>query len=330
MKLAIFSAKNYEKPFLDQANGKYHHLITYFETELNEKTALLARGFDALSVFVNDDLNATLLKQLVDQGTKLIALRSAGFNNVDVEAAKSLGLPVVRVPNYSPYAVAEFAVGLILNLNRKIHRAYNLVREHNFLLTGLLGFDLHGKTVGVIGTGKIGAVFAKIMLGFGCRVLAFDLLENEDCKTLGVSYVVMNELLSQSDIISLHCPLTSHTKHIIDEKAITIMKDGVMLINTGRGQLVNTKAIINALKKQKIGSLGLDVYEEEENLFFRDLSDTIIQDDLFLRLQTFPNVIITGHQAFFTKEALINIANTTLSNIASFEKDPQKTENLIE
>ncbi len=329
MKIAIFSAKSYEKPFLDQANEGHNYELAYFECGLNEKTAILAQGFDVVSAFVNDNLNANLLKKLVDQGIKLIALRSAGFNNVDVNAAKSLGLPIVRVPNYSPYAVAEFAVGLILNLNRKIHRAYNLVREHNFLLTGLLGFDLHGKTVGIIGTGTIGAVFAKIMLGFGCKVLACDPIENEDCKKMGVTYIPLEELLSKSDIISLHCPLTPETRHIIDEKAISKMKNGVMLINTGRGRLIDTKAIINGLKKQKIGALGLDVYEEEENLFFRDLSDTIIQDDVFLRLQTFPNVIITGHQAFFTIEALRNIANTTLSNIASFEKDPRKSENVI-
>lgn len=329
MEVAIFSAKNYEKPFLDQANEKYHHVLSYFETGLNKKTAVLAKGFDVVSAFVNDDLNAPLLKQLSEQGTRLIALRSAGFNNVDINAAKSLGLTVVRVPNYSPYAVAEFAVGLILNLNRKIHRAYNLVREHNFLLTGLLGFDLHGKTVGIIGTGKIGAVFAKIMLGFGCTVLAFDPIVDEECKNVGVAYVSFDELLNRSDIISLHCPLNPQTKHIIDEKAISKMKNGVMLINTGRGQLIDTRAIINALKTQKIASLGLDVYEEEENLFFRDLSDTIIQDDVFLRLQTFPNVIITGHQAFFTKEALINIANTTISNITAFEKTPKNPENFV-
>lgn len=329
MKIAIFSSKSYEKPFLDAANEKHQHEFVYFDTGLNERTAVLAKGFEGVSAFVNDDLNAPLLKQLAEQGARLIVLRSAGFNNVDLHAAKSLDLCVVRVPNYSPYSVAEFTVGLILTLNRKIHRAYNLVREHNFLLTGLLGFDLHGKTVGVIGTGEIGSVFAKIMLGFGCRVLAFDPIKNEDCEKMGVTYATFDELLKSSDIISLHCPLNSQTKHIVDDQAISKMKKGVMLINTGRGALIDTKAIINALKKQKIAALGLDVYEEEENLFFRDLSDTIIQDDVFLRLQTFPNVIITGHQAFFTKEALTNIATTTVSNISAFEKDPKNPENSV-
>lgn len=329
MKVAIFSAKNYEKPFLDQANENYHHELSYFETGLNEKTVILAKDFEVVSAFVNDDLNANLLKKLKEMGIYLIALRSAGFNNVDIDAAKKYGIKVVRVPNYSPFAVAEFAVGLILNLNRKIHRAYNRVKEHNFLLTGLLGFDLNEKTVGIIGTGKIGTVFAKIMLGFGCNVLAYDPIQNDACIKMGVSYVSLDELLSKSDIISLHCPLTPETRYLINEKAISKMKSNVLLINTGRGQLIDTKAIINALKKQKIAAVGIDVYEEEENLFFRDLSDIVIQDDIFLRLQTFPNVIITGHQGFFTREALINIANTTLSNITSFGKNPENCDNLI-
>lgn len=329
MKVAIFSSKSYEHPFLESANHDYHYELTYFEASLNEKTAILAKGFDVICVFVNDNLNATVINQLANQGVRLIALRSAGFNHVDISAAKKNKIPVVRVPDYSPYAVAEFAVGLILNLNRKIHRAYHLVKEHNFLLNGLMGFDLHGKKVGIIGTGKIGSIFAKIMLGFGCDIHACDPIKNDACVALGIPYVSLDTLLSQSDIISLHCPLTPETHHIINENTISKMKTHVMLINTGRGGLIDTRAIINALKKQKIGALGLDVYEEEENLFFRDLSNMIIQDETFLRLQTFPNVIITGHQAFFTKEAMTNIANTTFSNIRSFEKNPDAIKNLI-
>lgn len=329
MKVAIFSCKSYEQPFLESANQHYQYDLTYFETYLNEKTAILAKGFDVVCVFVNDNLNANVINQLANQGVRLIALRSAGFNHVDISAAKKNKIPVVRVPDYSPYAVAEFAVGLILNLNRKIHRAYNLVKEHNFLLNGLMGFDLHGKKVGIIGTGKIGSIFAKIMLGFGCDIHACDPIKNSACVALDIPYVSLDTLLSQSDIISLHCPLTPETHHIINENTISKMKPNVMLINTGRGGLIDTRAIINALKKQKIGALGLDVYEEEENLFFRDLSNMIIQDDIFLRLQTFPNVIITGHQAFFTKEAMTNIANTTFSNIHSFEKNPDAIKNLI-
>jgi len=323
MKVAIFSAKSFEKPFLTQANQQHKHDITFFESTLNEKTAPLAAGFPAVSCFVTDDLFAPTLKILAENGTQLIALRSAGFNNVDVSTAKTLGITVVRVPAYSPHAVAEFAVGLILTLNRKIHHAYQLVKEHNFLLTHLMGFDLYGKTVGIIGTGKIGAIFAKIMHGFGCRVLAYDLCMSEECSKLGTQYVPLNDLYRQADIISLHCPLNKQTLHLIDEQAIAYMKPGVMLINTGRGALINTQAIIRGLKTGKIGYLGIDVYEEEESLFFQDLSGTIIQDDVFSRLQTFPNVIITGHQAFLTQEAMINIAETTLSNLSIFEKNPE-------
>jgi D-lactate dehydrogenase len=320
MKVAIFSAKAYEKPFLMAANQVHQHELIFFEEALNEKTAVLAAGFTVVSCFVNDNLSASALNVLAKNGTSLIALRSAGFNNVDLPAAKNLGLTVVHVPAYSPYAVAEFAVGLILTLNRKIHIAYHLVREQNFLLTNLLGFDMHGKTVGVIGTGKIGSVFSKIMKGFGCQLLAFDPFPSEDCLKLGVRYVALHELCQQSDIISLHCPLNNASHHMINEQTIASMKSGVMLINTSRGGLIDTKAIIQALKNKIIGYLGIDVYEEEENLFFRDLSDVIIQDDVFARLLTFPNVIITGHQAFFTKEALMNIATVTLNNITAFER----------
>lgn len=324
MKVAVFSTNAFEKPFLAEANQQYHHELVLFENTLNEQTAILATGFTVISCFVTDKLSAPVLDILAKNGTQLIALRTAGFNHVDLATAKKLGLIVVRVPAYSPYAVAEFAVGLILTLNRKIHRAYNLIREQNFLLTTLLGFDLHGKVVGIIGTGKIGTVFANIMHGFGCKLLAYDPYPNEACLKLGVCYVTLQELCQQADIISLHCPLNSETRHIINDQTITYMKSGVMLINTGRGALIDTKTVIDALKKRIIGYFGMDVYEEEEKLFFQDLSDMIIQDDVFARLQTFPNVIITGHQAFFTKEALSHIAETTLSNIAIFEKDPKK------
>ncbi|MBS0349941.1 MAG: 2-hydroxyacid dehydrogenase [Proteobacteria bacterium] len=320
MEVAVFSSRPYEQPFLIEANKAHNHKLTFFETSLNDQTALLTTDFSAVSCFVSDHLTTSVIKTIAERGVRLIALRSAGFNNVDLTTAKNLGLTVVRVPAYSPYAVAEFAVGLILTLNRKIHRAYNLVKEHNFLLTNLLGFDLHGKTVGVVGTGKIGSVFAQIMQGFGCKLLAFDPYPNATCLNLGVKYVDLKQLCRQSDIISLHCPLNRSSEHIINAKSIADMKPGVMLINTGRGGLVDTKAVIQALKNKTIGYLGMDVYEEEEDLFFQDLSDSIIQDDVFARLQTFPNVIITGHQAFFTKEALTNIAATTMENITGFER----------
>jgi D-lactate dehydrogenase len=319
MKVAIFSTKAFEKPFLITANLQNKHEITFLEATLNEHTAIMASGYPAISCFSMDNLSASVLKILEKNGTRLIALRSAGFNQVDLAAAQTLRLTVARVPAYSPYSVAEFAVTLILTLNRKIHHAYNLIREQNFLLTNLMGFDLHGKNVGVIGTGKIGTVFAKIMSGFGCEVIACDPIPNEECLKLGVRYLTLQELCQHADIISLHCPLNKETRHLINQKTIAQMKAGVMLINTGRGGLIDTKAIINALKKGVIGYLGLDVYEEEENLFFKDLSDVIIQDDVFARLQTFPNVITTGHQAFFTKEALTNIAAITLNNITAFE-----------
>ena len=324
MKVAIFSAKEFEKPFFIQENIADKHQLVFFEARLDEKTAELTKGFDAVCCFVTDKLNAATLKILHVHHIRLIALRSAGFNHVDISSATQLGISVVRVPNYSPYAVAEFAVGLVLTLNRKIHRAYQWVRDHNFSLSHLMGFDLHGKTVGIIGTGRIGTVFATIMHGFGCKLLAFDPVQDETCLQLGVDYVGLDDLYARSDIISLHCPLTESSRHVINQQAINLMKCGVMLINTGRGALVDTKAVIQGLKTGKIGYLGLDVYEEEDNLFFRDLSETIIQDDLFLRLQTFPNVVITSHQAFFTKEAVENIVKTTLFNIDCFDKSPEK------
>lgn len=324
MKVAVFSSKPFEKALLEQENESHRHDFVYFEASLNEKTVELARGFDAVSCFVTDSLNAETLTILHQHHVKLIALRSAGFNHVDMPVAEQLGLTVLRVPNYSPYAVAEFAVGLILMLNRKIHRAYQWVRDHNFLLNHLMGFDLHGKTVGIVGTGKIGAVFARIMHGFGCELLAYDVAENPECLALGVRYVPLNELYARADIISFHCPLNNSTRHILNQDSIALLKHGVMVINTGRGALIDTNAVITGLKTGSIGYLGLDVYEEEESLFFRDLSDEIIQDETFLRLQTFPNVVITSHQAFFTKEAVTNIMKTTVENISYFEQGSEK------
>jgi D-lactate dehydrogenase len=286
---------------------------------LSEQTAGLAAGFQAVCVFVNDNVDARVVDKVASLGVRLIALRCAGYNNVDLKAAAKRGLTVVRVRGYSPYAVAEHAVGLMLALNRKLHRAYNRVREGNFALDGLLGFDVHGKTAGIIGTGKIGTVVAQILVGFGCEMLAFDPVPNETCRSSGVQYVKLEDLLAQSHIVSLHCPLTLENKHMIDASALRKMRDGLMLINTSRGALIDTMAVIEALKSSRIGALGLDVYEEEEQLFFEDRSGLIIPDDVFARLLTFPNVIITGHQAFFTREALENIAATTIDNITRFE-----------
>ena len=315
MKVAVFSTKNYDRQFLQEANINHGHELVYFEPRLTSETATLAKDFPAVCAFINDELNTKTLEKIASNGTKLIALRSAGFNNVDIETATKLGMTIVRVPAYSPYAVAEHAAGLILTLNRKYHRAYSRVRESNFSLSGLLGFDLHGSTVGIVGTGKIGVCFAQIMKGFGCKLIAYDVFQNPACLELGVKYVELPQLLATSDIVSLHCPLTPETYHMINSESLQHFKQGGMLINTSRGGLIDTKAVIDALKSRKIGFLGLDVYEKEGNLFFEDLSDEVIQDDIFERLLTFPNVVITGHQAFFTRNALQNIAQTTLSNI---------------
>ncbi len=320
MKIAVFSARPYDREFFDQANRDYGHTLTYFEPHLDSHTAQLAKGFQAVCVFPNDQLDRATLKELSNLGIRLVALRCAGFNNVDLDAARDFSIQVVRVPAYSPYAVAEHTVALMLTLNRKIHRAYNRVREGNFKLDGLLGFDMHGKTVGIVGTGRIGAVLAEILHGFGCRLLAFDPSPSLMYEERGVHYVTWPELLRQSDIISLHCPLTPQTRHLIDANALAQMKDGVMIINTSRGAVVDTRALIQGLKSGKVGALGLDVYEEEGDIFFEDLSDRPVQDDVFARLLTFPNVLITGHQAFFTREALENIARTTLANIQDVEK----------
>ncbi|MEO2080474.1 MAG: 2-hydroxyacid dehydrogenase [Leeuwenhoekiella sp.] len=319
MNIAFFSTKKYDQDFFDSTNTDFNHSLTFFETGLNEHTASLTKDFNAVCVFVNDDLNAVTIDQLAKNGIQLIALRCAGFNNVDLKAAAEKNIKVVRVPAYSPQAVAEHAVALILTLNRKTHKAYNRVRENNFSLEKLTGFNLYGKTVGVIGTGIIGQCFAKIMLGFGCKVLAYDIKPNEELKASGVEYVELEKLLKASDIISLHCPLNEHTHHLIDGNAFEKMKDGAMLINTGRGALIDTSAVVEALKSEKLGYLGIDVYEQESGLFFNDLSETVNKDDDFLRLMSFPNVLITGHQGFFTKEALEQIAQVTLQNLTDFE-----------
>jgi D-lactate dehydrogenase len=320
MRVAVFSTKTYDKQFLDAANGDAGHELVYLESRLTVATATAAEGARAVCAFVNDEPGRAALEVLSRRGIELVALRSAGFNNVDLTAARELGITVARVPEYSPHAVAEHTAALVLSLNRKIHRAHTRVREGNFALEGLLGFDLNGRTVGVVGTGKIGALFARIMHGFGCTVLAADPSRNPDCEALGVRYVALEELLGRSDVVSLHCPLTPATHHLIDAAAIARMKDGAMLINTSRGAVIDTRAVIEALKTGHIGSLGLDVYEEEADLFFEDLSNKVIQDDVFARLLSFPNVLITGHQAFFTAEALRAIAETTLANVTAFER----------
>ena len=318
MKICLFSSKPYDQYYFDAVKSD-EFSVTYLTLRLTATTARLANGFDVVCCFVNDQLNSEVLNQLNQMGVKLVALRCAGFNNVDLDAAKEISLPICRVPEYSPYAVAEHACALILDLNRNIHRAHNRVRENDYSLDGLLGFDMHGKNVGVIGAGKIGLAFVKIMQGFGCKVSVVDpVLYQTQNESHSFEVVSLDELLSNSDIISLHCPLTSDTYHLIDEVTINKMKTGVMLINTSRGGLADTSAIIKGLKSKKIGYLGIDVYEEESELFFEDLSDTFIQDDVFARLQTFPNVMITGHQGFFTKEALTKIAAITNDNIQHF------------
>jgi D-lactate dehydrogenase len=320
MKILFFDTHPFDKDAFVNANTILKHDIHYVEPRLIESTALLANGYPGVCAFTNDCLNHTVLEIMSKGGTKLIALRSAGFNHVDLNAAKKFDMKVVRVPEYSPYAIAEHVVAMIQTLNRKTHKAYNRVREGNFSLNGLVGFDLHGKTIGIIGTGRIGAVLAKIMTGFGCKVLLYDLkCDQQLAYELHCRYTGLNEIFKQADIISLHVPLTLQTKYFIDDKAISVMKKGVMLINTGRGALIDTKALIEALKSGQIGYAGLDVYEEEEEIFFQDLSGQIIGDDILARLLTFPNVLITSHQGFLTQQALNNIAETTLQNIAEFE-----------
>ena len=320
MNIVFFSAHSYDKTFFNRENQQYQHQLRYLDVHLNASTVMLAEGADAVCVFVNDTVDQPVLEKLAQMGTRLVALRCAGFNNVDLEVAQRLGIAVVRVPNYSPYAVAEHAVALILCLNRKIHVAHNRVRDGNFRLAGLLGFDLYDKTVGVIGTGKIGEIFCRIMRGFGCEVIANDPQANPECLAMGVTYTDIEDLLHGADIISLHCPLTPQTYHLLNDQSLPMLKDGVMIVNTSRGALIDARALVAGLKAKKIGSVALDVYEEEADLFFDDLSSEVIQDDVFARLLTFPNVIVTSHQAFFTHEAVSNIAATTLANIIAIEK----------
>lgn len=322
MRVAVFSTKSYDRAYLDTANAsiKAPHQLFFLEPKLTAQTAALAEGAEAICAFVNDRLDRSCLNILAAGGTKLVALRSAGFNHVDLKAADELGLIVARVPAYSPHAVAEHCIALMLSLNRKIHRAYARVREGNFALEGLLGFDLRKRTVGIVGTGQIGMAVAQILTGFGCRILASDPAPDPEFEILGGQYVSLAHLLGEADIITLHCPLSPATRHMINGEAIDAVKPGVMLINTSRGAVIDTKAVIAGLKSGKIGYLGLDVYEEEEGLFFEDMSDKMIQDDLFARLLTFPNVLITGHQGFFTHEALTAIAAATIENLSCFEQ----------
>ncbi len=315
MKITFFSSKPYDKDSFNKQNEKFGFELEYYETHLGPHIINAIENTEAVCVFVNDKVDAQVIESLAKKGVKVIALRCAGFNNVDLHAAKASELKVCRVPAYSPEAVAEHAVAMLLTLNRKIHKAYNRVREQNFSLNGLLGFDVYKKTVGVIGTGNIGRAFCKIMLGFGSEVIAYDVAANKELAALGVEFRSMEEIFKHSDIISLHCPLNDQTKHIINSTSIPSMKKGVMLINTSRGGLIDTKAVIDALKSKQIGYLGIDVYEQEEELFFRDLSTNIIEDDTIQRLMSFPNVLVTAHQAFFTTEALQQIAEVSLNNI---------------
>ena len=328
MRVIIFSSQAYDRDsFLGEPRPQGIEL-QFQPARLNLDTVALAEHHEVVCPFINDDLSAPVLEQLAKGGTRLIALRSAGYNHVDLHAAKRLGLSVVRVPAYSPHAVAEHAVALILALNRRLHRAYNRTRDGDFSLHGLTGFDLVGKTVGVVGTGQIGATFARIMAGFGCRLLACDPFPNAEVLAMGAHYVSLPELLAEAQIISLHCPLTADSKHLVNARTLAHMQPGAMLINTGRGGLVDTPALVEALKNGQLGYLGLDVYEEEAQLFFEDRSDLPLQDDVLARLLTFPNVIITAHQAFLTREALSAIAGTTLANIAAWADG--RAQNLVE
>ncbi|WP_312837190.1 2-hydroxyacid dehydrogenase [Pantoea sp.] len=320
MKIAVYSTKHYDQKYLKQVNEAYGFELLFFDFLLTEATAKTAQGCEAVCIFVNDDGSAAVLKELAAHGVKYVALRCAGFNNVDLKAAAALGIEVVRVPAYSPEAVAEHAVGLMLTLNRRIHRAYQRTRDANFSLEGLTGFNMHNRTAGVIGTGKIGVATMRILKGFGMRLLAYDPYPNPQALSIGAEYVDINTLYNQADVITLHCPLTPDNHHLLNAGAFNQMKDGVMIINTSRGGLIDSQAAIEALKQQKIGSLGMDVYENERDLFFEDKSNDVIQDDVFRRLSACHNVLFTGHQAFLTAEALTAISETTLSNINQLAK----------
>lgn len=329
MKLAVYSTKQYDKKYLQQVNESYQYDLEYFDFLLTEKTAKTAHGCDGVCIFVNDDGSRPVLEELKKQGVKFIALRCAGFNNVDLDAAKELGLRVVRVPAYSPEAVAEHAVGMMMTLNRRIHRAYQRTRDANFSLEGLTGFTMHGKTAGVIGTGKIGIAALRILKGFGMRLLASDPYPSAAALELGVEYVDLPTLFANADVITLHCPLMEDNYHLLNRDSFAQMKDGVMIINTSRGGLIDSQAAIEALKTQKIGALGMDVYENERDLFFEDKSNDVIQDDIFRRLSACHNVLFTGHQAFLTAEALISISETTLENLRQLENDGQSPNALV-
>lgn len=321
MKIAVFSTKPYDQEYFEKYSSNNDYTFSFFETALNKTTANLSAGFDVICAFVNDKVDKDTIEVLANNGIRLIAMRCAGFNNVDIQSAKQHQIKVVRVPAYSPEAVAEHSAALIMTLNRKTHKAYNRVREGNFSLKNLIGFNLHGKVVGIIGTGQIGIAFCKIMKGFGCRLLAYDIAEAKVLVEMGVEYLPLGEVFQQADIISLHCPLNQSTKHMVNKASLEQMKKGVMIINTSRGALINTSDAIEGLSQKKIGYLGIDVYEQEENLFFEDLSESIIEDDDILRLNSFPNVLITSHQAYFTKEAMDQITVITLNNIQAFENN---------
>ena len=329
MKAIFFSTGSYEKEFLVTSAEQSDLQLELVDFRLTQETAVLTKGYDAVAIFTNDDASAPVLRILKENGVGILALRSAGFNHVDIHEAEKLGLVVARVPAYSPYSVAEHTVAMMLTLNRKLHKAYQRVREQNFSLHGMMGFDMHGKTVGVIGTGKIGEIVCTILKGFGCKLLAFDIKENPACLKLGVKYVSKEEILSQSDIITINCPLTPETRHFISRDELAATKKGVMLINTSRGAIVDSKALIKSLKSGHVGYVGLDVYEEESDLFFKDLSEKVIQDDVFVRLMTFPNVLITSHQAFLTHEAVSAIERITLENIISFGQGNLLETNLV-
>ncbi len=317
MRVLVYDAHSYDQAFLQAANTDNYQL-DFTAAQLDIQTATLAQGYSAICCFVNDQASAAVLEKLAAGGTHCIALRCTGFNNVDLAAAERLGIRVMRVSAYSPYAVAEHAVALLMTLNRRTHRAFNRTREFNFRLAGLLGRDIHGRTVGVIGTGKIGAAFASIMKGFGCTLIGYDVAENPLCIALGMRYLPLNDVLAQADILSLHVPLMPQTHHLINAESLALMKPGAFLINTSRGRLVHTEALIEALLANRLSGVGLDVYEEEEGKFFKDLSDQAMPDEALARLMTFPNVLVTGHQAFFTEEAVTTIAETTMRNLADF------------
>ncbi|MDM1546265.1 2-hydroxyacid dehydrogenase [Empedobacter falsenii] len=320
MKIAFFSSKPYDKIFFEAENKNYGFELNFYETHLGPHIVNAIEDEQAVCVFVNDKVNRQVIEILAKKGVKIIALRCAGFNNVDLEAAKEFGIKVCRVPAYSPEAVAEHTMAMLLTLNRKTHKAYNRVREQNFALNGLLGFNLFQKTIGIVGTGKIGKAFINIAKGFGCKIIAYDLYPDQELMNNGVEYVELDKLFKSSDIISLHCPLTPENHYMINQETIAMMKDGVTIINTSRGGLINTHEAIEALKNHKIGYLGIDVYEQEEKLFFKDLSAEIIQDDMIQRLMSFPNVLVTAHQAFFTQEALEQISEITMRSISEIKE----------